>query len=107
MAEEIKKEVAGENPQPEEVKVAYSYVVTRKEDGSVDVHSPDGSIEDANIFVDIKNLGELYEENKEARLVEAACERAAYRGAYYGTMKALEDWEARKNATASEAKVEM
>ena len=107
MAEEIKKEVAGENPQQEEVKVAYSYVVTRKEDGSVDVHSPDGSIEDANIFVDIKNLGELYEENKEARFVEAACERAAYRGAYYGTMKALEDWEARKNATAPEAKVEM
>ena len=105
MAEKIKKDVAGETP--EEVKVAYSYVVTRKEDGSVDVHSPDGSIEDANIFVDIKNLGELYEENKEARLVEAACERAAYRGAYYGTMKALEDWEARKNATAPEAKVEM
>ena len=105
MAEEIKKDVAGETP--EEVKVAYSYTVTRKEDGSVDVHSPDGSIEDSNIFVDIKNLSELYEENKEARLVEAACERAAYRGAYYGTMKALEDWEARKNATAPEAKVEM
>ena len=105
MAEEIKKDVAGETP--EEVKVAYSYTVTRKEDGSVDVHSPDGSIEDSNIFVDIKNLGELYDENKQARLVEAACERAAYRGAYYGTMKALEDWEARKNATAPEAKVEM
>ena len=105
MAEEIKKDVAGETP--EEVKVAYSYVVTRKEDGSVDVHSPDGSIEDSNIFVDIKNLGELYDENKQARLVEAACERAAYRGAYYGTMKALEDWEARKNATATEDKVEM
>ena len=106
MAEEIKKEATGETP--EEVKVAYSYVVTRKEDGSVDVHSPDGSIEDANIFVDIKNLGELYEENKEARLVEAAAERAAYRGAYYGTMKALEDWEARKKAeSSSTAKVEM
>lgn len=106
MAEEIKKEATGETP--EEVKVAYSYVVTRREDGSVDVHSPDGSIDDANIFVDIKNLHELYEENKQARLVEAAAERAAYRGAYYGTMKALEDWEARKKAeSGSEAKVEM
>ena len=99
MAEEIKKDVAGETP--EEVKVAYSYVVTRKEDGSVDVHSPDNSIEDSNIFVDVKNLSELYQENKLARLVEAACERAAYRGAYYGTMKALEDWEARKKAEYS------
>ena len=106
MAEEIKKDVAGETP--EEVKVAYSYTVTRKEDGSVDVHSPDGSIEDSNIFVDVKNLSELYQENKLARLVEAACERAAYRGAYYGTMKALEDWEARKKAESdSTAKVEM
>ena len=31
MAEEIKKDVAGETP--EEVKVDYSYTVTRKEDG--------------------------------------------------------------------------
>ena len=106
MAEEIKKDVAGEPP--EEVTLAYSYVVTRTAAASVDVHSPDGSIEDSNIFVDIKNLGELYDENKQARLVEAACERAAYRGAYYGTMKALEDFEARKKAaTESEAKVEL
>lgn len=105
MAEEVKNEaVAGEAPAKE---VAYSYVVTRNADGSVNVESPDKSIEDSNIFTDIKALADLYDQNAEARLVEAACERAAYRAAYYGTIKALEDWDAKKAAEESKAEVEM
>jgi len=90
-----------------EATVEYGYKVMRNSDGTVDVESLEiegkEKIPTEAIYEDIIALADLVKENKKSRLVERACQMAAY----YGAKKALEDYHAAQAAADAQPSVEV
>ncbi len=90
-----------------EAEVAYAYKVMRNEDGSTDVEPIEiegkEKIPQEAIYEDIMNLAKIIEDNKQSKIVERACQMAAY----YGARKALEDFHAAKEAADAQPSVEV
>jgi len=103
MADEVKeKDMKKEKPS-----IEYGYKILRNSDGSVDVEALEfegkEKIPQEAIYEDILGLAKMIEDNKQAKLVERACQMAGY----YGARKALEDYFAAKDAQEAQPSVEV